>query len=668
MNNFGKNSVLIIDDETTNIIALTNILNSEYDIYAAKNGADAIMLAKDRLPDLILLDVIMPEMDGYEVIAALKSFETTKSIPVIFITGLDNKEAEKKGLALGAADYIPKPFSSDIVKLRVHNQLKIVTHTRALDERLRQQALMTKISHSFLTDAHIDSLFTDTLIMVGEFMDIAQVLLYKHEPDGNMLICQSEWIKPDLNLERRIGETFELKEPMLSIINGLLADDEETLCLHSNDKSFKEAMKPYRKNFNNYITAPIFVKGKLFAILDFSREDEREWTESEINLAVLVSSIFAGVFEREAMERQFSLVENSPNFILYITDDMIVEYVNPAISAVIGYTQDELIKKGLGVIFSRETLADIREKYIPNAMRGETALFEINVTRKDGEKRILRVSIVQTGKNNLGIITGDLTEIRELESGLIAAKEQAEYSKELAEHSSRAKSEFLSRMSHEMRTPMNAIIGMMQISKMRGVPDNIKRYFDEMDNASKHLLRLIDDVLDISGMEYGVFKLSDEVFDISATFSEALETAKYNAALKKQIFTSNLEPPMPTTLKGDGKRLKQVVSNLLANAVKYTPEQGEICFDARVLDQNDEVVTLQIEVADNGIGISEEQQNGLFDIFEQADGSHTRKHGGIGIGLALSKRIVEMMNGKIWVESELGNGAKFTFTCDLQKA
>ena len=122
MNN--KNSVLIIDDETANIISLTNILSPEYDIYAAKNGQDAIMLAKEHLPDLILLDILMPEMDGYEIISALKGSEITRAIPVIFISGLGSAEAEEKGLILGASDYITKPFHSSIVKLRVQNQIQ----------------------------------------------------------------------------------------------------------------------------------------------------------------------------------------------------------------------------------------------------------------------------------------------------------------------------------------------------------------------------------------------------------------------------------------------------------------------------------------------------------------------------------------------------------------
>jgi len=119
-----KNSVLIVDDEAANIIALTSILSSEYDVYAAKNGPDAIILANEHLPDVILLDVLMPEMDGYEVLAALKSVEMTRSIPIIFITGLVDAADEEKGLILGASDYITKPFHSSIVRLRVQNQIQ----------------------------------------------------------------------------------------------------------------------------------------------------------------------------------------------------------------------------------------------------------------------------------------------------------------------------------------------------------------------------------------------------------------------------------------------------------------------------------------------------------------------------------------------------------------
>ena len=141
----NKNAVLIIDDETANIIALTNILSAEYEVCAAKNGSDAIALAREEQPDLILLDVLMPDMDGYEVIASLKNADKTREIPVIFITGLDNPDAERKGLALGAADYILKPFNPDIVKLRVENQLKVVNHIRVLEERDEMKRKLAEI-------------------------------------------------------------------------------------------------------------------------------------------------------------------------------------------------------------------------------------------------------------------------------------------------------------------------------------------------------------------------------------------------------------------------------------------------------------------------------------------------------------------------------------------
>ena len=656
-----KNSVLIVDDERANILALINILSSTYTVYASSDGRDALEIAETSLPDVILLDVLMPDMDGYEVITALKRSEKTRDIPVIFITGLDSSDAEEKGLALGAADYIPKPFHSAIVRLRIENQIKIVNHTQALSERLQQQALMTKISRCFLTDAHVDALYTDTLRVVGEFMGLAQVLLYKLEDDNNALVCQNEWKKSELGLATRVGEKLQLDAPLISFMHNLLENRESDACLYSNDPRFNELALPFRQYFHNYIVTPIFVKGKARAILGFSKEEGGQaWSESETNLATLVSGIFSGVFERDAMERQFSLVERSPNLDLYISADGAVEYVNPAAVAVTGYPKSELIAGGLGLIIDAKTLADIQNKRIPEAMRDDAVLFETEISRKDGEKRILIASIFQTGKNNFGMTTSDITTIRALETDLAAAKERAEYL-------SRAKSEFLARMSHELRTPMNAIMGMAQIIKMRGIPDTIAGHFEKIDTASRHLLQMIDDVLDLSGMEYGMFKLSEAAFDLNEVFKEVLQKAEYNASAKGQTLTANLAPAMPTPLVGDAKRLKQVIDNILANAIKFTPEQGEISIGAGVADEDAQTLTLWIEIADNGIGISQEQQKQLFVLFEQVDGGNTRKYGGIGIGLPLSKLIVEMMGGAIGVESELGQGARFMVTCKLKK-
>jgi diguanylate cyclase (GGDEF)-like protein/PAS domain S-box-containing protein len=402
-----RHSILIVDDERSNISVLKNILSPDYTVYAANDGQSAIETALEFLPDVILLDIIMPEMDGYEVIAELRKFENTRNIPIIFITGLDNAEAEEKCLGLGAADYIIKPFYSSIVKLRIKNQINLL-------EQLRQQALITKISHNFLSDEYVDSLFTDTLRMVGEFMNVSQVLLYKLEND--VFVCNNEWLQPELNLKTQIGDKLKDEKKIIQAAIDSISENKNHFCISSNDQFFNDSAKPFRKNFHNYITVPIFIKGNIYAFVDFSRnDDEKKWTESEINLALLLSNVFAGVFERDTMERQFSIVENTPNLILSITTEAAVKYVNPAVTNITGYTKNELITEGLDIIFDKEKMIKIREKYIPSAMFNEIVKFETDMIHKDGGKRILAVSVFQTGKNSFGVIIDDLTKMRELE-------------------------------------------------------------------------------------------------------------------------------------------------------------------------------------------------------------------------------------------------------------
>ena len=541
-----KNSILIVDDEKNNIMVLTHILSPSYTIYASREGQDAIEIAQEYIPDVILLDVIMPGMDGYGVIEALKNSEKTRFIPVIFITGLRGDSDEEKGLSLGAADYISKPFNPANVRLRVQNQLKITNQMRELDKQFKQQILMSSISLSFLADANKATMFSSTLRMIGEFMEIAQVLLFVLKEDGFTLSCNYEWIDPKLGLPSRIGGLMLLKEPMLSLMKNIKPGIGKDACLSSNHPSFKAAMRSYRVNFINYITTPIFIKGKMFGILDFSREEDgRDWSESEINLATHVSSIFSGVYERDAMER---------------------------------------------------TILD----------------------------------------------------------------------KELVEKGNRAKSEFLSRMSHEMRTPMNAIIGMTSLA--RSVDDKNKRneYLEKVDNASHHLLQLIDYVLDITNIEANKFTLASEEFNFDAMLQGPLNELKAEINDKHHSFSFDKDPSIPETLIGDGNRLSQVISSLLSNSIKFTLNNGTIKLKIFVLKSEEKTITLQVEVVDNGIGITKEQKDKIFTLFEQGDGGIDRKFAGVGSGLYISKHIVEMMDGEILIDSEPGKGSKFIFTAKLK--
>jgi CheY-like chemotaxis protein len=245
------------------------------------------------------------------------------------------------------------------------------------------------------------------------------------------------------------------------------------------------------------------------------------------------------------------------------------------------------------------------------------------------------------------------------------AQERAEEARFAAEEASAAKSTFLSNMSHEMRTPMNAIIGMTAIGRGSGDVDRKDYCFGKIEDASTHLLGVINDILDISKIEAGKFELSPSEFSFEKMLAKVVNVVNFRVEEKGQEFSVRIDENIPDHLFGDDQRLAQVVANLLSNAVKFTPEGGAIKLNTELVEQTGEECIVRISVTDTGIGISEEQKLRLFTSFEQADSGISRRFGGTGLGLAISKNIVEMMDGDIYAESEPGRGSVFTFTVKL---
>ena len=238
-----------------------------------------------------------------------------------------------------------------------------------------------------------------------------------------------------------------------------------------------------------------------------------------------------------------------------------------------------------------------------------------------------------------------------------------------AQAGSRAKSEFLSRMSHEIRTPMNAIIGMTEIGRRASDMDKIKDCLDKIQNASGHLLSLINDILDMSKIEAGKLELAANPFDLEKMLEDVANVIAVRAEEKRVEFLVNIDPKLPRAVLGDRLRLTQVVTNLLSNAVKFTPPRG--CVQLTVLaapDSGPESCSISFAVTDSGIGIAAEQISRLFTAFEQADSSIANRFGGTGLGLAISQSIVRMMGGSISVSSEPGKGSTFTFAVRLRRA
>ncbi|HMA49303.1 MAG TPA: ATP-binding protein, partial [Magnetospirillaceae bacterium] len=233
-----------------------------------------------------------------------------------------------------------------------------------------------------------------------------------------------------------------------------------------------------------------------------------------------------------------------------------------------------------------------------------------------------------------------------------------------ADAAAKAKADFLANMSHEIRTPMNAVIGLTHLTLATELTARQRDYVDKIMTAARSLLRLLNDVLDFSKIDAGKLTLEEVPFPIDGVIGEVSDILSAQVAEKKLQMRFVKSPDLPPVLIGDPARLHQILLNLLSNAVKFT-EKGAVTLSIEVLTRQDEGAKLRFEVADSGIGLSEEQQQRLFTPFDQADSSITRRYGGTGLGLAIARRMVELMGGEIGVDSILGQGARFWFSAQF---
>jgi CheY-like chemotaxis protein len=222
-------------------------------------------------------------------------------------------------------------------------------------------------------------------------------------------------------------------------------------------------------------------------------------------------------------------------------------------------------------------------------------------------------------------------------------------------------------MSHEIRTPMNAIIGMTTIAQSSDDAEKKNYCLAKIESAATHLLGIINDILDMSKIEANKFELSSGEFNFEETLKRVIEMNSFKLNEKRQQLMLHIDKKIPPGLVGDDHRLAQVITNLLGNAIKFTPEEGSIGIDAGLEGEEDGCCIIRVSVSDTGIGISEEQQKKLFTSFQQADSNTSRKFGGTGLGLAISKQIIELMNGSIRIESAPGRGARFIFTVRIKR-
>ena len=574
---------------------------------------------------------------------------------------------------------------------------------RGIEKRDNTLSAINRVASVLLAESHEENFeesLLDAMEIIGQNMEADCVLIWPNEiRDGRLhFVLKHKWLSdagkkvPQIDIGTAVPYSKRWKDMFLrgECINGPIAE------LPQEDQDLFGPL-----GLVSTITIPLFYQDEfwgVFCVDDVIRE--RYFTQDDIDVLNSVTLMLVNAINRNLIQRELKSALEKTEEVLGQNELQLAKLDMAIQASRVGLWEMEIMNGDTvnpNNIFTwsdefRQMLGYKSEREFPNAlsswsnvlhpedkdrafhairshlhdMTGKTPYdIEYKLRKKDGEYSYYHAAgVTLRAKNGDPIrVVGTLVDVTETKNIIL----DSERSRIQAEAANKAKSGFLSTMSHEIRTPMNAIIGMTEIGK---ITNDVKKKNDalgKIDVASRHLLGIINDILDMSKIEADKFELSHENFDFEEMLQKVADVVNLRMDERRQKFFVHIDKDIPHTLIGDDQRLSQVITNLLSNAAKFTPEEGTIRLRSLLLSEENDICRIQITVEDTGIGITEEQKARLFKSFEQAESSTARKYGGTGLGLAITKRIVELMEGEVWVDSEPGIGSTFGFTFTMRR-
>ncbi|MEH1897382.1 MAG: ATP-binding protein [Nostoc sp.] len=619
--------ILLVDDNADMRDYVKRLLGQQYEVESVADGLAALDSARGRVPDLVLTDVMMPELDGFGLLQELRADPQTRKVPIILLSARAGEEARVEGLKAGADDYLIKPFSARELLARVEAALKMA--------RLREEAMQRE--QGLRIEAEVAKAHLETVLagIQDQFYVLDREWRYTFVNDRLADVVGIQ--KEDL-LGMILWEVFPdlVKTEFYTQVHRAIA--QQTVV------RFEYFHAPWQRWFENRLYP--FGEGVSIFVTEIS---DRKQAEKAL---------------RESEEQFRNMADNAP-FMVWVTD--IASYCTYLSKSWYDFTgQTEEMGLGFGWLNAvhPEDYDDAKNIFLEANSYCSAFRMEYRLRRKDG---VYRWTIDAANpwfgvdgqfKGYIGSVI-DITErkVAEAERDRLLQLEQAARTE--AERANRIKDEFLAVLSHELRSPLNPILGWARLLQTREFHQaEIKKAIATIERNAKLQAQLIEDLLDVSRILQGKLNLNMFPVNLVLVIEAGLETVRLAAEAKDIQIKTMLDASLAHVL-GDSGRLQQVIWNLLSNAVKFTPEGGKIAIRLERIDTQ-----AQITVSDTGKGINPEFIPYVFEYFRQADSTTTRRFGGLGLGLAIVRHLIELHGGTIWAES-LGEGQGAIFTVRL---